>query len=68
MINLKFSLIDNDFAVSAKSNLSIHDDADFEFAKFLRRIEDELAAGDTASLEIEGLHNHPVTLTISHSE
>lgn len=68
MKNLKFSLIDNDFTVNAKTNLSIKDDADFEFAKFFRRIEEELVTGETGYLEIEGLHSNPVTFTISHSE
>ena len=68
MKNLKFSLIDNDFAVSAKTNLSIHDDTDFEFLKFLRKIEEELVTGNTAYLEIDGIHKDPVTFTISHSE
>jgi len=68
MKNLKFSLIDNDFVVNAKTSLSIHDDADFEFIKFLRKIEDEIIPGETAYLEIEGLHNNPITFTISHPE
>ena len=68
MKNLKFSLIDNDFVLNAKTNLNIHDDADFAFAKFLRKIEEELVTGESASLEIEGLHDNPVTFAISHFE
>ena len=68
MGDLKFSLIDNDFVVNAKTNFSIHDDADFAFAKFLREIEEKLVTGETASLEIEGLHDNPVTFTISPFE
>ena len=68
MKNLTFSLIDNDFAVNAKTNLSVNDDAGFAFTKFLREIEDELVTGETAFLEVEGLNNNPVTFTISLSE
>ena len=68
MKNLTFSLIDNDFAVNAKTNLSINNDEGFAFTKFLREVEDGLVTVETAFLEVEGIHNNPVTFTISLSE
>jgi hypothetical protein len=68
MKHLKFSFVDNDFAVNAKTDLTIHDDSDFDFVKFLRKIKNELITGETAFLEVEGLNKTPVTFTISHSE
>ena len=68
MKNLKFSFVDNDFAVNAETNLTINDDSDFNFVNFLRKIKNELITGETAFLEVEGLNRDPVTFTISHSE
>ncbi len=68
MKNLKFSLVDNDFAINAETNLELNDKGDQSFERFLRSIEEELVTGETAYLEIEGLHKAPIKFAISHTE
>ena len=68
MNKIKLSLIDNDFAVHAKTDLNVKDHAKDPFAKFLLGIEEELVTGKTAYLEIEGLHKDALKFAISNSE
>jgi len=63
-MNVKISLVDNDFVVRAKTDFDIegHDDP---FTKFLKQIKEELLPGQTAYLEIEDSKADPITFEIS---
>ena len=62
-MNIKISLIDNDYVVRAKTDLP-NNQRD-PFRRFLKQISEELLPGQTAYLEIEGLKKNPITLEIS---
>jgi hypothetical protein len=61
---MKMALVDDDYVVRAKADLSLKKEDD-QLEKFFREIEEELITGKTAFLEIEGLENDPVTFEIS---
>ena len=63
-MTIKFSLIDNDFVVRAKTDLDLKD-KEGQFRKFFRDIGDELVTGETAHLKIEGPGNEFYTLEVS---
>ena len=67
MKNIKIELVDNDHVVRAKTDLGLNGNED-SFGKFVRRIKEELIAGETAFLEIEGSGMDPITFEISHFE
>ena len=66
-MNLRLSLVDNDYVVRAKTDLTLNGN-DIKFGKFFEEIKEELATGKTAQLEIEGSEMDPITFEISKSE
>jgi hypothetical protein len=67
MNSIKLELVDNDHVVRAKTDLGFNG-IDDSLGKFVRKIKEELVAGETAFLEIEGSGVEPVTLEICHCE
>ena len=67
MNSIKIELVDNDHVVRAKTDLGING-IDEPLGRFVRQIKEELVAGETAFLEIEGSGMEPVTLEICHCE
>ena len=67
MANLKMELVDSDYVVRAKMDLTLKGD-NGKFGEFFKEIDDELVTGKTAHLEIEGLKKNPVTFEISKIE
>ncbi|MBW2405934.1 MAG: hypothetical protein JRF17_01075, partial [Deltaproteobacteria bacterium] len=65
--NLTIALIDNDYVVRAKTDLS-ENGQDDSFRRFLRQIKEELVPGQTAYLEIEDSTTDPITFEISQFE
>ena len=65
MKRLKLSLINNDYALSAHTDLDFSDNAMAHFVKFLSDIKEELVTGQTAYFEIESPEKDPVVFTIS---
>jgi len=65
-MNIKFSLIDNDYVVQAKTDV-IQNGQDDTFRNFIEQIKEELVTGQTAYLEIEDPENDLVTLEISQA-
>jgi len=66
MMDIKVSLRDNDYVIRAEKNL-LTDRENDTLLKFIRYMDEEFVAGETAYLEIEGLKSNPITLEISHS-
>jgi hypothetical protein len=66
-MNMKISLIDNDYVVQAKTNLALNGQ-DETFRNFLQEIKEELYPGQTAFLEIEDSETETITFEISRSE
>jgi hypothetical protein len=64
-MNMKISLIDNDYVVQAKTDLALNG-KDETFRNFLQEIKEELFPGQTAYLEIEDSETGPITFEISH--
>lgn len=64
MNRVKLSLIDNDFAVKAATDIEFHDQQDRKLGDFLKRLMDQLATGDTAQVEIDGLER-PVKFSVA---
>ena len=64
MMDLKMSLVDNDYVVRVKTKLSSEENND-NFKKFFREIDEELIPGKTAYLEVEGSGTNPVVYEIS---
>lgn len=65
-MTMKILLIDNDYVVRAKTDLSEngHDDP---FRTFVKQVQEELVTGQTAYLEIEDDQNDSVTFEITHA-
>lgn len=63
-MNMKISLIDNDYVVRAKTDLAQNGSDDL-FRKFVQQIKEELVTGQTAYLEIEGAQKDPITFEIT---
>ena len=63
-MNMKISLIDNDYVVQAKTDIA-QNGPDDPFRKFVQQIKEELVTGQTAYLEIEDLQKNPVTFEIT---
>jgi hypothetical protein len=66
-MEIKMELVDNDHAVRAKTALAVNGE-DHPFANFLRQVREELVAGQTAYLEIEGFNMDPITFEITQFE
>ena len=67
MSTIKISLTDNDYVVQAGTDLEFDEKQDTQFSNFIDRLKEELAIGQTATLEIEGLKNDPVKFEITQS-
>ena len=67
MKNIKVSLVDNDYVVRAKMDLSGNEENN-ALIKFIQHVDEEFMPGETAYLEIEGLKKNPVTFEISKYE
>ena len=67
MNSIKIELVDNDSVVRAKTDL-IHNGIDESLGKFVRKIREELVAGEFAFLKIEGSDTEPITLEICYYE
>ena len=65
-MNMKISLIDNDYVVQAKMDLVQNGPADL-FRKFVKQIKEELVTGQTAYLEIEDARKDPITFEITQA-
>lgn len=63
-MNVKISLIDNDYVVRAKTDFATNGQDD-PFTKFLQQIKEELLPGQTAYLEIEDAKQDPITFEIT---
>lgn len=61
---MKIALIDNDYVVQAKTDISLNG-KDETFRHFLQEIKEELLPGQTAYLEIEDSETDPITFEIS---
>ena len=66
-MNMKISLIDNDYVVRAKTDL-VQNGPDDPFRKFVKQIKEELVTGQTEFLEIEGSEIDPFIFEISQIE
>ena len=64
MKNIKISLLDNDYVVRAKTDLSEKEN-NSTLLKFLRHMNEEFVPGETAYLEVDGFERNPVTFEIS---
>jgi hypothetical protein len=67
MKNIKISLVDMDYTIRTKTDLSLNEKNNV-FMTFIRDITDGFVPGETAHLEIEGFKNKPITFEISRSE
>ncbi|MGD2029160.1 MAG: hypothetical protein PVG86_04405 [Desulfobacterales bacterium] len=63
-MNMKIALIDNDYLVRAKTDLSLTG-KDEPFRTFFQQIKKELLPGQKAYLEIEDSETHSITFEIS---
>jgi len=66
-MNMKISLIDNDYVVQAKTDLALNGKNE-TFRNFLQEIKEELLPGQTAYLEFENSETDPITFEISWFE
>jgi hypothetical protein len=67
MKHIRLALIDNDYAVQAEGALDVNEKQNSGFARFIDQIREELTIGQTATLEIEGLTEKPVSFTIAQA-
>ena len=66
-MNIKISLIDNDYVVRAETDLDQNGNNDL-FSRFIRQIKEELVTGQTAYLEIDDTQTEPVTFEICQAQ
>ena len=66
-MNMRIALIDNDYAVQAKTDLALNGKNE-TFRNFLQEIKEELLPGQTAYLEFENSETDPITFEISWFE
>ena len=66
-MSIKLELVDNDYVVRAKTDLTRSGTGEL-FRKFLKNINEELLPGETAYLAIDGSDMDPVKFEISYSE
>ena len=62
----RISLIDNDYVVRAKTDIS-QNGQDDPFRKFVKQVQEELVTGQTAYLEIEDAQKDSVTFEITQA-
>ena len=67
MNSMKIELLDNDHVVRAKTDL-LYNGIDESLGKFVPSIREELVAGESAFLGIEGSDMEPITLEICYNE
>ncbi len=67
MMNLRMSLVDNDYVVRVKTELPSEENND-NLNKFFREINEELVIGETAYLEVESSGTDPIVYEISRFE
>jgi hypothetical protein len=67
MMNIRMSLVDNDYVVRAKTELPFEENND-NFKNFFKEINEELVIGKTAHLEVEGPGIDPIIYEISRFE
>ena len=65
-MNIKISLIDNDYVVQAKTDLT-QNGQDDTFRNFLEQVKEELVTGQTAYLEIEDPEKDSLILEVSQA-
>ncbi len=65
-MNMKISLIDNDYVVRAKTDLA-QNGPDDPLRKFFQQIKEELVTGQTAYLEIEDAQKDSITFEITQA-
>jgi hypothetical protein len=68
MKNVKISLINADQAVTAETVLVLNDTLGNTLSQFIQHMNEELATGQTAHLEFEGIKKNPVSFSISQNE
>ena len=64
MKNIKVSLVDKDYVVRSKTDLS-GNEKNNTLIKFIQHLDEEFVPGETAFLEIEGFKKNPITFEIS---
>lgn len=64
-MNMKISLVDNDYSVRAKTDVDPNGKNE-SFKKFFHQIKEELLPGQKAYLEIKDSGTDPITFEISH--
>lgn len=67
METIKISLVDNDFVVHARAELSGKDERN-EIRGLLRHLDEDFIQGEGAFLEVEGLKNKRARFVISRVE
>lgn len=65
-MNIKISLVDNDYVIRAETDLTRMRQDD-PIRRFLQQMKEELVPGQTAYLEIEGFETNPITFEISQA-
>lgn len=65
-MNIKLSLIDNDFVVRAKTDIE-QNSQDEPLRRFIQQMKDELVTGQTAYLEIEDSQTEIMTFEITQA-
>lgn len=65
-MNMRISLIDNDYVVQVKTDI-VQNGPDDPLRKFVKQVQEELVAGQTAYLEIEDGHKDSVTFEITQA-
>ena len=63
MKNIKVSLVDKDYVVRSKTDLS-NNEKNNALIKFIQNLDEEFVPGETAFLEIEGFKKNPITFEI----
>ena len=65
-MNMKISLIDNDYVIRAETNLA-QNGRDDPLRKFVKQVQEELVTGQTAYLEFEDAQEGSVTFEITQA-
>ncbi len=67
MKHVRLSLIDTDQSIQAMTQLDFSDKEKNKFLKFIELLKEELATGQTAMLEIDGILTNPVVFSIAEA-
>ena len=65
MKNIKIKVVDTDYVVRARTDLSFNEKND-SLLHLLRHLNEGFVPGETAYLEIEGFDKNPITLEVSN--